>query len=166
MEQKYTSKDTCINVVNKVYRQKEFKDGSTILDYGGGRYDTNKEYMEARGHKLFVYDKFNRSREHNDAVLKEMEQNMPDYVVCSNVLNVIMEDEVIDEVLKDISRYSKATVILAVWEGNRSGIGMETKKGWQRNQKIRDYLPMIEKHFHVIKCSNGMAECMPKQENR
>ena len=44
MEQKYSSKDTSINVVNKVYKQYLFNANSKILDYGGGKYDTNKEY--------------------------------------------------------------------------------------------------------------------------
>lgn len=159
MQQRYSSKDTSINVVNKVYKQHAFEPNSLVLDYGGGKYDANVEYMKAKGVTVLVYDKYNRTESSNEQVLSYVAKNQPNYVVCSNVLNVIFEDEIIDEILQNIQSYNAEKVIFAIYEGNRSGIGGETSKGYQRNQKTKEYIPMIEKYFVVLKKKNGMIEC-------
>lgn len=163
MKQKYTSKDTSINTINKVYKQKEFEDGSTILDYGGGKYDSNAVYMKEKGCKLYVYDKFNRSDSHNENVIKKMLNNPPDYLVCSNVLNVIYENEIIMEILEDIQKYKATKIFFAIYEGNKSGIGKETSKGWQRNEKTSAYISIIDRYFNIISIGNQIIECVPKQ---
>ena len=163
MKQKYSSKDTSINVVNKVYKQYDFQPNSLILDYGGGKYDANIEYMKAKGVTVLVYDKYNRSETSNNQVLSYVAEHQPNYIVCSNVLNVILEDEIIDEILRTIQRYDANKVIFAIYEGNRSGVGQETSKGYQRNQKTKAYVPMIEKYFTVLKTQNGLIECRRKE---
>lgn len=162
MEQKYSSKDTSINVVNKVYKQYNFPSNSVILDFGGGKYDTNIKYMKERGVTVLVYDKYNRTEESNNEVLSYVAQNQPDYIVCSNVLNVIFEDEIIDDILRTIQEYDAKRVIFVIYEGDRSGVGRETSKGYQRNQKTKEYIPMIEKYFTILSKKNGMVECRRK----
>lgn len=155
--QKYSSKDTSINVVNKVYKQCAFKDNSVILDYGGGKYDTNVDYMRERnGSDVLVYDKYNRNGEHNLAVLDRCREEKPDYIVCSNVLNVIMEDEVIRDILKDICGCCRedTAVYIAIYEGDKSGVGKKTKKGWQRNEKAQAYEAVISEYFNCKKTGN------------
>lgn len=161
MKQKYSSAETSLCIVNKVYTHHTFANGSKILDYGGGRYDLNTEYMKERGVDVSVYDKFNRSEEHNVRVLNSARQTQPDYVVCSNVLNVIMEDEVIDGILEDIASFGARTLI-AVYEGDRTGTGRETSKGYQRNTKLSEYVPMVQKYFDIISKKNGILECLPR----
>lgn len=165
MEQKYSSKNTCVNTVNSIYTSSFITGGGTILDYGGGRYDSNKKYMESKGYSFLIYDKYNRSEEQNRIALEAARQHRPDYVVCSNVLNVIMEDEVIDEVLRDILRYAKEKVLFAIYEGDRSGIGKETTRGWQRNQKVAEYIAMIERHFNVLRRKGLIIECSVRQQD-
>lgn len=162
MNQKYSSADTSLAVVNKVYTQRVYEPGSRVLDYGGGRYDLNTEYMRDRGVEVAVYDKFNRSPEHNARVLRRAREVAPDYVVCSNVLNVIAEDEVIDGILDDMASFG-ARVLIAVYEGSRSGIGAETTKGYQRNAKLSAYIPMVERHFDIISRKGGILECLPRR---
>lgn len=157
--QKYSSKDTSINVVNKIYKVMNFDGVKTILDYGGGKYDSNKEYMLQKGCEVYVYDKYNRDAKHNQEVVDKMRKDTPDCIVCSNVLNVIFEDEVITDILNDIKSFGSKRIIFAIYEGDKSGIGKETSKGWQRNTKAKDYLPIIEGYFNVVKCSNGIIEC-------
>lgn len=167
MEQKYTSKDTSINVVNKVYTSFEFSNNSLILDYGGGRFDSNINYMkEKNGSVVKVYDKFNRSKEHNEKVLSFFKNNLPNYIVCSNVLNVIMEDEIIDLICSDILNYSgkDTTIIFVIYEGDRSSIGKITSKGYQRNEKTKEYLSFIEKKFDVIKKKSNMIVCKARED--
>ena len=43
-EQLYSSADTSINTVSAVYKYIDAPN-TVILDYGGGKYDTNVEYM-------------------------------------------------------------------------------------------------------------------------
>lgn len=161
MEQKYTSADTSLAIVNKIYTHYPFAANTRVLDYGGGKYDLNTEYMAKRSVTVSVYDKFNRTAEHNAKVLKDAHQDAPNYVVCSNVLNVIMEDEIIMGILSEIRNFKTKTII-AVYEGNGKGIGKETTKGYQRNQKLAAYIPMVEQYFTIISKKNGILECMPK----
>ena len=161
--QKFSSKDTSINVVNKIYKSGIIPGEGVILDYGEGKYDSNKEFMETLGFQLYVYDKYNRSEEHNREVMKKMSVNPPDYVVCSNVLNVIMEDDIIEGILRDISMYETRRTYIAIYEGDRSGKGRETSKGYQRNEKTSAYLPVVGKYFEILKCRNGIIECTARQ---
>ena len=64
-------------------------------------------------------------------------------VVCSNVLNVIAEDSVIESIAADIRRIivGGGTAYITVYEGNRSGAGRQTGPDqWQRNEKLSAYL--------------------------
>ena len=162
--QEYTSKDTCVSVVNKVYKKYPFKSHSLILDYGGGKYDKNAEYMlKKNASKVYVYDKYNRSQDHNDAVLDYMGMNKPDYVVCSNVLNVIKEDSVIDEILRFIStEYREAVVLIVIYERNKTGIPEVTSRGYQRNERKEKYYPLIKKYFTVLNTKDDIIECRSK----
>lgn len=161
MNQKHSSAETSLCIVNKVYTHYDFTNGSSVLDYGGGKYDMNTMFMKERGVDVSVYDKFNRSEEHNTRVLRTARQTRPDYVVCSNVLNVIMEDEVIDSILEDMASFGSRTII-SVYEGDRTGDGRETSKGYQRNERLSEYIPMVKKHFDIISKKGGILECLPR----
>lgn len=150
LKQEYTSKDTCINTVSAIYKQIGFGMFSTILDYGGGKYDTNAQYMkEERECTVLVYDPYNRTPEHNRKVLKHFTNRPAHFVVCSNVLNVIKEDEIILHILRHIYSLMNKNgfLYIKVYERDKSGIGCRTTKGWQRNQRLVDYIPFIEKAF-------------------
>lgn len=159
VNQKYTSADTSINVVNRVYKAFPFKPKTTVLDYGGGKYDTNTQYMATKGVKVMVYDPFNRTKDHNMRVIKKVESVPVDYIVCSNVLNVIAEDAIVNDVVRNIAKLArdKSTVIFAIYERKKNGIGEITTKGYQRNQKTESYVKFIKQHFknvHVYKKEN------------
>lgn len=152
VKQKYTSADTSINVVNRVYKEVPFPPNSIILDYGGGKYDTNTEYMAKKGVKILVYDPYNRSPTHNARVINYVKNNGVDYIVCSNVLNVIPEDTNMEQAIANIAKLAKkkSKVYFTVYEKNKSGIGQVTTQGYQRNQKTKYYLPFIEKYFKNV----------------
>ena len=150
MVQKYTSKDTSINTVSAVYKKLNFNRRDKILDYGGGKYDTNKNYVKEKyDADVLVYDPYNRNEEHNLKVLHYFMRNPASIVICSNVLNVIQEDSVILDILRNIySLMSKrGKLYIKVYERDKSGIGCETTKGWQRNQKIETYIPFVQMIF-------------------
>lgn len=161
-KQEFTSASTSINTVNKVYTKCEFKRGSKVLDWGGGEYDTNKQYMAKKGVDVGVFDPFNRSNEHNMKILERY--MLPNYIVCSNVLNVIKEESIVIDVLKKLRLYSRpgTTIYIAIYEGDRSGVGRQSKKdSWQRNEKAGAYKGIIETVFGV---SEGNA-IVSKKEN-
>lgn len=146
MNQEYTSKDTSINTITRVYKTVDISN-KVILDYGGGKYDTNKEYVSQFNSVLYVYDPFNRKDDENAfSIQKILENNGADIVVCANVLNVIKEDEIIKNILIDLFYYLKKNgiIYIQIYEGNKSGIGTVTSRGYQRNQKTQDYLDFID----------------------
>lgn len=163
-KQEYTSKDTSINRVNAIYTQLTYKKGARVLDYGGGKYDTNKEYLAKQGIQLDVYDPYNRSEQHNTKVIHKYKAKAPDYIVCSNVLNVIKEKEIIVDILNKIDSLcdNNTLVHIAVYEGDGSGIGKVSKDDcWQRNAKASSYIPILKRVFAMVKKKGNMFICEP-----
>lgn len=155
-EQKYPSAATSINSskLPALFNMVDFKEGSINLDYGGGRFDNVAEYLEKEyGATNLVYDKYNRSAEHNRSVLEQVRKHGgADTVTLSNVLNVIAEESERLAVLRNCKRYLKAsgTCYITVYEGNGSGEGKETKAGYQLNRKTKDYEGEIKKVFSNV----------------
>lgn len=163
-KQQFTSKETSISTVNKIYTNIDFKGGYNILDYGGGKYDNNIEYMAKKGNKVVVYDPYNRSNEYNKQTIAFVNTQQIHFIVCSNVLNVIQEDSVLEEVLVNIRRIKNShpecqRVYISVYEGDKSGRARETTKGWQRNLKTKEYYKWICKYFSIVATKNGILVC-------
>lgn len=154
VEQEYNSENSCNRNIGVPYLFSHviFKENSVCLDYGGADLDITTEYLATRGVENFIYDPFYRSKEHNDAVIAEIiKRGGADYVVCSNVLNVIKEESARETILHNLRRMAKPNGILylCVFEGKKDGVGRLTKWGnWQNNRKLSSYLPEIHKFFH------------------
>lgn len=152
-EQQYTSAATSINSAKlpALFHMVDFAEGSINLDYGGGRFDNVAEYLESEyGATNLVYDKYNRSADHNREVLAQIRQNGgADTVTCSNVLNVIAEESERLAVLRNCKRYLKSggTCYITVYEGDGKGEGAPTKSGYQLNRKTKDYEDEIKQVF-------------------
>ncbi len=89
-KQNYTSANTSINSskLPAVYSMKKAVNaitGKHVIDIGGGKFDNAIEYCKTIDCELNVYDKYNRSEEHNESVLSMSY----DVAIISNVLNVI-----------------------------------------------------------------------------
>ena len=154
MKQKITSKDTSVNTIPKLFKSKWFseraKNSIGILDFGGGKYDTATEYVIGTyGIPMYVCDKYNRSDEHNNWSIHRPR----DIISCCNVLNVIQETEIIEDTLEYIRGLAIGcnTIFIQIYEGDKSGQGKPTRRGYQRNQRTKEYLPIIEKVFNY-KC--------------
>lgn len=152
-EQEFSSKDTSINSskLPAIYKLVNFPKGSVVLDFGGGRYDNGVEYLNSIGCEGYVYDPYNRTSEHNSAVVKAIRSNGgADIVLNSNVLNVIKEAAARRTVLKNIKKLVKPSgkVYITVYEGNGSGQGKQSKAdSFQLNRKTADYLEEIQEVF-------------------
>ena len=74
MKQRFTSKQTSINstkapAVYSMKRAVNVMTGKTVVDIGGGRFDTAAEAARVYGAAVSIYDPFNRTPEHNAALL-------------------------------------------------------------------------------------------------
>lgn len=148
-KQKYTSANTSINKkrVPAVFKKISWKPNTINLDIGGGKYDTATIYLHRFYVENLIIDEYNRSEEHNFAMLEKVYQNGgADTVTCSNVLNVISEKEIRLDVINKCYDNLKDDGIcyFYVYEGDSSGIGKETKKDcWQNNLKTKYYLSEV-----------------------
>ncbi len=164
VDQEFTSENTSINS-NKlpaIFHLVDFKPGTMNLDYGGGKFDNATEYLAEMNVTNLVYDPFNRSADHNKAVLSEIRSNGgADTATCSNVLNVIKEPEARINVLKNIAKLVKSsgTIYITVYEGSGSNEGAPTKSGYQLNRKTADYVEEIESVFSDVKRRGKLIVC-------
>jgi len=154
-EQLYDSADTSINVskkpagYNELKKRGEIKDGDVIVDIGGGRFDNLVEDAAEEGATVKVYDPFNRTPEHNAAVVDSVRDGQADMAMSHNVLNVIQEDKNIIDIATQAENALKPNgkAHFSVYEGDGKGVGKVTTKGYQRNEKTQAYVPLIEQVF-------------------
>lgn len=152
IDQEFTSENTSINSTKlpAVFKMVNFEPGTVNLDYGGGRFDNVADYLTQYDVINLVYDPFNRSAEHNKDVIRLVkEHGGADTATCSNVLNVIKEQEVRLNVLENIKKLlrSGGTVYITVYEGTGKGNEGPTKSGYQLNRKTADYVEEIQMVF-------------------
>ena len=105
-----------------------------ILDYGAGKHTNHiRKFLLKKYIDYLAYDPYNGSDEDWDKV-------KPDLIICSNVLNVIDDDEAMKAV-HDYVASQNCPYLITVYEGNKSGIGAISKKDcYQRNSKTKDYI--------------------------
>lgn len=168
MSQNFTSAATSINSrkLPAVYRKMSFLPGEIVVDYGCGRF-TDHITKHLQGVEYLPYDKFNQPESvniHTAGRLAEISlsrNRCPFTFICSNVLNVIDDDETIQEILGTFAAFiagpgPQVRAVITVYEGDRSGVGRQTgKDSWQRNQKLAEYLAYMPENVdaHI---TNGM----------
>jgi hypothetical protein len=153
--QEITSKDTCIKNFPRLFRLEKtfpelFKSGNINLDYGGGKYDLITNSLSLLGVTNLVFDPFNRPSDVNVNIQTSlMFEKGADTCTMSNVLNVIKEEEFRHRALVNARHMMKkgASIYITVHDGNRSGVGKETSKGWQENRATKTYLEEVQKVF-------------------
>ena len=146
--QTYTSANTSVNSkrLPAIYKKidwnklKVVKCGDlVVLDIGAGKYIQHiKEYIESKGGEYIPYDPYNLSPADN--LYAGANFHRATVIICSNVFNVIKEEKVIYD-LHNMIRSYRVPYFISVYEGDKSWIGHETKKGcWQRNEDIYAYI--------------------------
>lgn len=177
MKQEFTSKNTSINSAKlpSIYHNRYFtryvqsiidnKGTCCIVDYGCGKY-TDHIAMDVytKYHclaEIKFYDKYNQPASVNKNTSLYM--TVADVTVVSNVLNVIKEEEVIRDILKDLSintTRSHGFVYFSIYEGNKSGIGKKTKEDcWQRNEPAENYIPLLKEYFNYVVRHGNILIC-------
>lgn len=152
--QKITSTDTSMNFVSSAYTQKflPIPPNSLILDYGGGKYDSNIKYMQEKGSEVLVYDIYFHP-EYNKAVFDFCNKVIhPNFIVCSNVLNVIdslkEREFVVSEIATLSRKWGNIPVIFVLYEKNGDGVEKITGKNkYQACMKTEAYMPLVKTYF-------------------
>ena len=152
IDQEFTSENTSINSgkLPAIFKMINLEPGTINIDYGGGRFDNVAEYLTQYDVVNLVYDPYNRSKEHNQEVIRTVKAaGGADTATCSNVLNVIKEPEVRQNVLQNIRKLVKpnGSVYITVYEGSGKGNEGPTKSGYQLNRRTADYLEEVKQVF-------------------
>lgn len=146
--QMYTSKDTSLNQVPALHKKVAKELGKVNFDNGAGKYNKATEYLAGYGVTNICYDKYNRTKEEND---KALNHGKCDTSTIANVLNVLDNEQTMIEVLQLSKKMLKPNgkVYISVYEGNKTGIGKQSKKDcYQQNKRTKDYIPTIKKVFN------------------
>lgn len=141
--QKYTSKNTSVNttklpvVYNKVCWDK-LTEGTRVFDWGCGKDTTlTNQMLEKHGLVLLGYDPNWKSEKDNKIAKSWL--GLARVFVCSNVLNVIDDDNVIKDICIKASLHEY--FFITVYEGDKSGVGKCSKEDcYQRNMKTISYM--------------------------
>ena len=152
MIQEITSKNTSINfsklpaIYNKIDFSK-FGNGFNVLDYGCGKFNNGRDYIDSIGGNWWGYDPFNRTEKDNMLSFG----NYYDCIICSNVLNVISDVTFIWDIIRKIFNKienREQAIFVTVYEGDKSGVGRITKNDcYQRNQITADYIRYFNDTF-------------------
>jgi hypothetical protein len=160
--QNITSADTSINdkKTAATFTKVNFEEGTINADIGGGRFDNATSILKDKGVTNIIFDPFNRTEAHNTDAANKIKDGQADTTTVNNVLNVIQEAGNRDKVIRQAANAVKpnGTSYFLLYEGNGSGVGRETSKGWQENRKTKDYLNEIGAHYDDVKVRNGIIE--------
>ena len=168
MAQTCSSKNTSINIkkLPAVYNKIDWSRYShySVIDIGCGRIETQKLillHLVKKGVKgFFPWDMYHPSIIDKDKILAAMNnQELDKVIVCSNVLNVIDDDKALNDLIAQICDlsvirlpngvYTMHPVYVTIYEGNKSGIGRQTKKDcYQRNERLCSYLDKFNTYIH------------------
>lgn len=151
-EQEFSSAATSINgsKLPAIFKLVDFHANTLNLDYGGGKFDNATEYLKTMGVTNLIYDKFNRTAQHNQEVIRTVRENGgADTCTLSNVLNVIKEESIRHEILVNIHKLLKSDGILyiTVFEGQPGQKEGPTKSGYQLARKTSEYIDEVANVF-------------------
>ena len=154
MAQTYTSAKTSMNAkkLPKVFGLlPPLRRNSILIDYGAGKFTDH--IREAMPHVVYCpYDPFNQPDDVNRTTLYYLFSaariRMPVTITCSNVLNVIDDDDTVRGIADTLSRFVAATggtAYITVYAGDGSGIGRQTGPDqYQRNEPLTSYMQYFE----------------------
>jgi len=145
--------------VPKLFKKVRWRSYSVNLDVGGGYHEDATLYLAERKVKNVVYDHIHKSAEHNaEAISFVIGIGGSNSVTLSDVLNVIPSWRDRDAVLyysKFLARKS-APIYIGVYEGDKSGVGKMTRKGWKANLELGEYEKAIANRFEIVSIKDGV----------
>ena len=165
--QNISSAETSINKdkMPTLFSKYDFGAGETVFDIGGGKFDNVTDHLRKSDVIHRVYDPFNRPAEHNDEVLNLTDyEGGADVVTAANVLNVVAEPEIRNRIIRQAADIIKphGRAIFGIYEGDGSGLGKETIKGYQNNMKTADYVAEVQAIFPNAVKKGNFIEASPE----
>lgn len=151
ISQKYSSANTSINKVGRLY--KVFcheKPNGKVLDFGAGKYRKGTIFLQDKGFDVDSYE---------PSLYDNLPSDKYNTILISNVLNVIAENEIIIDILNTCKELleSNGRVLITVYEGNKSGKGKPSKKDcYQRNARTAEYIGLVSKVFENVKIKQNI----------
>ena len=141
-------KPAILRLINQYLSDMLYASKDDILDYGSGPYDYVIDYFKPMEIRVWNFDPFHFDAAHSALLQRMLETKPADMCICSNVLNVLKDIE-IEFALSVIDEWTVATgpKCFTVYEGNKTGKGKITSKGYQRNMQTSAYLPYLRKQF-------------------
>lgn len=159
-QSKLTSLSQVPSTLKAVERAHGWQEGTINADIGGGRFDHFTNELGRRGVTNYIYDPFNRSKEHNHRVASAVANGRAHTATVNNVLNVIKEPEIREHVIKQaanaIKDDGKAYFLMHEGtsadqeKGSRVTKSKEGVTSWQEFRKAHTYIPEIERHFGKV----------------
>ena len=151
MTQLISSKATSLNQVPATFKRVAWVSGTINLDIGSGKYDKFTVALNSVGVTNYSYDPFNLSEALNNHALIET-MGASDTATVNNVLNVIAEKESRLAVIS-MAKWSlkpNGIAYFLIYQGDKSGEGKATTKGWQCNKKANEYESEISAIFKNV----------------
>lgn len=160
-QQEISSSATSINAskLPALFNKVKFAQGTTNIDIGGGRFDNVTERLKSQGVNNLIWDPFNRASGHNSPIAASIiNGGKADTSTVSNVLNVIREPASRAQTIFNAAYSIKpsGTSYFTIYEGNGTGKGAVSSKGWQENRKTADYLDEVRNFFNDVSVKNGV----------
>jgi hypothetical protein len=157
--QDVSSRDTCVNILPRLFKRCRFAPGTVNADLGGGRFDTATAWLASLGVENLVWDPHWRSLGHNAAVAARVSGGRADTATVANVLNVIREADARAHVvaLAADAVGTRGVAYFQVYEGDGTGAGRRTARGWQENRPLASYLDEIARHFRRVEAAAGIV---------
>ena len=155
-DQEFGSAETSLEQRPALFASDVFKPNGKNLDIGAGAYDKGKNYLEkVRGVDESVpLDPFQDNRIESNLSALERLANGERFgtVTVPNVLNVIKEPAARTNVIRQAAFALEpgAKAYFQIYQGDESGTGRQTSKGWQNNRKAQDYVADVEKVFRTV----------------
>lgn len=151
--QEYTSSKTSTNQIPRIFKEiikhELYEEGDICLDIGGGKFDIATEFFAQYGITNYIFDPYNRTKEHNEYVISQTRYGQSDFVTVLNVLNVIQEKEnqlKILEQAKDAVKNDGWVYIFSNYKKYREEARpIKNRDSYQHYDKLlKDYLPLIQ----------------------
>jgi hypothetical protein len=135
--------------------------GKTVLDLGCGNPITQQLIRDSFPNTNFILiDKFWMGTNMVDRAYKAACKYRPNLVIISNVLNVIDQDEDMYELISS-AVLMKCPIYITIYEGNKSGVGCETSRGYQRNQPTKWYSKLFSSLYFDVEVKNNVIKVTP-----
>ena len=163
MKQEYTSEKSSIKQIPAGFRivDKHFgwKPNTINFDIGGGKYDLMTNALKEKDVTNLIFDPYNRTIEHNNAVLEICRRFGAETVTVFNVLNVIKEHEIQIALLNlalETLKNGGMIYVRSTYMNKNKASGVTKSGTFQHHKKQSEYLEIVREVFPNAELKHGI----------